>query len=333
MTLWTVFACGAAACLGALAPAALAADWKPTKTVEFVVTSGPGGGTDQFARTIQAAITKNKLLDVNVVVVNKGGGSGAEGFIYAKAAAGDAHKLVFGTSNEWVLPMVAKLAYAADDLKPVAAMVFDEFLLWVNPASPYRDAVSYIAAAKAKPGDMKMGGAQAKDVDQLLTQLIQKASGVKFTYIPFKSGNEVAVQMAGNHIDSNINNPSENIGQWKAGTGRPLCVFAPERLAAGPKVTPTEAWSDIPTCKAAGIPIDEYRMPRTVWTPAKVPDDATAFYVGLMRKVRETPEWKDYIDRSVQTDRFLDSAELKAFEQREAPRARAIFKEEGWLVN
>lgn len=329
-------ALGAAACLfatGALATGALAAEWKPTKAVEFVVTSGPGGGTDQYARTIQAAITRNKLLDVPVVVVNKGGGSGAEGFVYAKGAAGDPHKLVFGTSNEWVLPMVAKLAYAANDLKPVAAMVFDEFLLWVKPASPYRDAKSFIAAAKEKPGDMKMGGSQAKDVDQLLTQLIQKATGVKFTYIPFKSGNEVAVQMAGNHIDSNINNPSENIGQWKAGTGRPLCVFAPERMPSGPKVTATEGWSDIPTCKEAGIPLDEFRMPRTIFTPAKVPDEAIAFYVGLMRKVRATPEWKDYIDRSAQTDRFLDATELAAFQAREEPRTRAVFQEEGWLVN
>lgn len=325
----TLLACAVAT----MAATAASADWKPTKNVEFVVTSGPGGGTDQFARAIQAAITKNKLLDVNVVVVNKGGGSGAEGFVYAKAAAGDAHKLVFGTSNEWVLPMVAKLAYTASDLKPVSAMAFDEFILWVNPASPYQTPKDYVAAAKAKPGELKMGGAQAKDVDQLLTALIQRAAGIKLIYVPFKSGSEVATQLAGNHIDSNINNPAENIGQWKAGTVKPLCVFAPERLPAGPKVTATEGWSDIPTCRETGIPIDEYRMPRTVWTPAKVPDDATEFYVALMKKVRETPEWKEYVERSVLTNRFLDARELGAFAAKEEPRVRDVFKTEGWLVN
>ena len=62
------------------------ADWKPTKPVEFVVTSAPGGGTDNFARVVQSIIAKHKLMDQAIVVTNKGGGSGAEGFIYAKVA-------------------------------------------------------------------------------------------------------------------------------------------------------------------------------------------------------------------------------------------------------
>jgi putative tricarboxylic transport membrane protein len=307
------------------------ADWKPSKSVEFVVAGGPGGGTDQFARVIQSIVTKYELLNQPAVVVNKGGGSGAEAFVYAKLGAGDPHKLVFATSNEWMLPMVAKLAFRYDDLKPVAAMALDEFILWVRPDAPYQDAKSFIAAAKTS--DLKMGGSQSKDVDQLLTSLIQKATDVKFTYVPFKSGNEAAVQLAGGHIDSNTNNPSENAGQWKAGSGKPLCVFSLQRMAAGPKVTATQEWADIPTCREAGIPIDEYRMPRTIFTPAKVADEATRYYVELLRKVRETPDWKDYIQRSSQTDRFMDAAELSAFIGTDEPRARDIFKSEGWLVN
>jgi putative tricarboxylic transport membrane protein len=225
------------------------ADWKPTKTIEFVVTGGPGGGTDQFARTVQAAITKNKLADVSLVVVNKGGGSGAEGFIQGKMAAGEPHKLIFGTSNEWMLPMVAKLAFAPADLKPVAAMAFDEFILWGKPGTA--DAAALLASAKAAPGDVKMGGSQSKDVDQLLTRLLEKAASVKFIYVPFKSGNEAAVQLSGGHIDANTNNPSESVGQWKAGTVRPLCVFSPKRMAAGAKVTATEAGA---TCRPAAKP-------------------------------------------------------------------------------
>ena len=307
------------------------ADWKPSKPVEFVVTSGPGGGTDQFARIVQAVVIKYNLMDQPTVVVNKGGGSGAEGFVYAKLAAGDAHKLVFAASNEWMLPLVAKLAYRYDDLKPVASMALDEFILWVRPDAPYKDAQSFIAAAKA--GDLKMGGSQSKDVDQLLTTLIEKATGAHFTYVPFKSGNEAAVQLAGGHIDSNTNNPSENVGQWKGGAGLPLCVFSPQRMGTGPKVTATQGWSDIPTCRESGIPIDEFRMPRTVFTPAKVSDDVTRFYVDLLRKVRETPEWKDYIQRTSQTDRFMDSAELAAFITTDEPRGREVFRAQGWLVN
>ena len=79
------------------------------------------------------------------------------------------------------------------------------------------------------------------------------------------------MQLAGGHIDSNVNNPNENIGQWKAGDDRPLCVFSPSGWLPGPKVTEDMGWSDIPTCKEAGIPIDNFQMPRTVWLPAGVP--------------------------------------------------------------
>ena len=324
------------AVLGALAVmgvGAADAQWKPSKNIEFIATAGPGGGTDQFARTVQAIVIKYKLLDQSIVVLNKGGGSGAEGLVYGKTASGDPHKVIFATSNEWMLPMVAKLGFKHDDLRPVAAMAMDEFLLWVRPDLPFKDAKSYIEAVKAKPGDFKMGGSQSKDVDQLLVRLLEKATGTKFTYVPFKSGGEAAVQLAGSHIDSNTNNPAENIGQWKAGAGKPLCVFSPKRMTAGPKVTETMAWADIPTCKESGIPLEQFQMPRTVFLPGGAPDDAVAFYVNLLKQVREKPEWDEYIARGSQSNIFLDDKGLKAFIAEDEVKARAIFKEEGWLVN
>jgi putative tricarboxylic transport membrane protein len=308
------------------------AAWKPTQPIEFIVTAGPGGGTDNFARVVQSIITKYKLADQPVVVLNKGGGSGAEGFLYGKAAAGDPHKVTFGTNNEYLLPLIAKLAWKGDDLTPVAAMAMDEFILWVNGNAEFKDAKSYIDAAKAKPSTFKMAGSQSKDTDQTLTSLVSAATGAKFLYVPFKSGGEAGVQLAGGHVDSNTNNPSESIGQWKGGLVRPLCVFSPRRLAAGPKVTATMGWSDIPTCRESGIPVDQYQQPRTLWLPSGVPADAVAYYVELLAKVRETPEWKDYIEKSAQTDVFLQGAELKAFIAGDDQRARKVFEAEGWIA-
>jgi tripartite-type tricarboxylate transporter receptor subunit TctC len=308
------------------------AAWKPTQPIEFIVTAGPGGGTDNFARVVQSVITKYKLTDQPVIVLNKGGGSGAEGFLFGKGAVGDPHKVTFGTNNEYLLPLIAKLAWKGDDLTPIAAMAMDEFILWVSANSEFKDAKSYLDAVKAKPSTFKMGGSQSKDTDQTLTSLVSAATGTKFLYVPFKSGSEAAVQLAGGHIDSNTNNPSENLGQWKGGAVRPLCVFSPQRLAAGPKVTATMSWSDIPTCKESGVPIDQYQQPRTLWLPPGVPADAVAWYVDLLAKVRATPEWKEYIERSAQTDIFLNGAELKAFMSGDEQRARKVFEQEGWLV-
>ena len=315
-----------------LVGAAAAADWKPSQPIEFIVTAGPGGGTDNFARTIQSIVTKYKLIDQPIVVVNKGGGSGAEGFQYGKSPADDAYKLTFATNNEYLLPLIAKLSWKGEDFTPVAAMAVDEFILWVNGKSEFKTAKAYIDAAKAKPATFRMGGSQSKDTDQTLTSEITAATGATFLYVPFKSGGEAAVQLAGGHIDSNTDNPSESIGQWKGALVTPLCVFSAKRLAPGPKVTDTMGWSDIPTCAESGIPIEQYQQPRTVWLPKGAPANAVVYYAGVLAKVRETPEWKTYIERSAQTDRFLTGAAFKHFVDEDEQKARKVFEHEGWLI-
>lgn len=326
----TVMLTAAAALAFAAMPAA--AEWQPSKPIEFIVTSGAGGGTDNFARMVQSIIAKYKLVEQPIVVTNKGGGSGAEGYVYAKGAGADPHKLTFGTNNAYLLPYVAKLGYKAEDLTPVAAMALDEFLIWVNAKSEIKDAKGFIEAAKAKPETVKVAGSQSKDTDQTLVSLIEQTTGVKFLYVPFQGGSAVAVQLAGGHVDANTNNPNENISQWQAGMVRPLCVFSPTRLPQGAKVAGDTGWGDIPTCKEAGLPIDQYQMPRTVWVPSKVPSEAADFYAGVMKKVSETPEWKEYIERTSQTARYMAGADLKTFIANDESKAKAVFEKEGWVV-
>ena len=306
--------------------------WEPTKPIEFVVTSGAGGGTDNFARIIQSIITKHKFTEQPIVVVNKGGGSGAEGYVYGKGAKGDPNRVIFGTNNAYLLPYVAKLGYKVSDLTPVAALALDEFLLWVKGDAPYADAKAYIEAVKAKPMGFKMGGSQSKDTDQTLTSMIQDAAGVKWIYVPFQGGSAAAVQLAGGHIDSNTNNPNENIGQWKAGQVKPLCVFSPVRLAKGEPVFEGKGWGDIPTCKEAGLPLETFQMPRTVWLPADVPADAVTYYAGLLEKVSKTPEWQEFVTRTAQTAKFMKGKELADFVAKDEAANKKVFENEGWVA-
>jgi putative tricarboxylic transport membrane protein len=320
--------------LANLLPGVACAAWQPVKPIEFIATAGPGGGTDNFARAVQSIITKYRLIEQPIVVTNKAGGSGAEGYTYLKAMAGDPYKLLFGTSNAWTQPLVSKVAYSYTDLTPIAAMAQDEFLLWVKQDAPYQNVQDYLKAVAAKPpGDFRMGGAQSKDTDEVLTRLIDQAAKVKFTYIPFKSGAEAAVQLAGGHIDSHVNNPSESIGQWKGSTQRPLCAFSPQRLPDGPKVTESQNWHDIPTCVETGLDIPQFEQPRTVWLPGKVTAEQTAFYVDLMKQVQTKPEWKEYIERTSQVDTFLTGDAYADFINQDIERNHKIDADEGWLVS
>jgi tripartite-type tricarboxylate transporter receptor subunit TctC len=209
-------------------------------------------------------------------------------------------------------------------------MAFDEFILWTKPNAPWKNAAEFVAAGKA--GNLKIGGAQAKDLDQTLVRIMEKAAGFKSTYIPFKSGGEAAVQLAGGHIDANTNNPAENVGQWKAGQATALCVFAAQRLAKGAKVTDTQSWSDIPTCKESGIGVDSYTMPRVIFLSGGVAADGVAYWNDVLKKAFATPEWAEYITRTSQSSRFLAGSELANFVVADEARNRKIYEEEGWLV-
>ena len=313
---------------GAFFAAGADAAWTPDRPIEFIVTSGNGGGTDIFTRTIQSIIVKNKLIDAPIIVVNKGGGAGSEGFVYANEQA-NPYKVVFGTNNEYLLPLVAKMGYVADGFVPVAAMVLDEFLIWVNAKSPYKDAKDFIDTARK--GDLRMGGSQSKDMDQTVVSILSEAAGVKFTYIPFKSGGEAGIQLAGGHVDANTNNPNESAGQWKGNLVRPLCVFSDKRMAAGPKVTKDMGWSDIPTCREAGIPAT-YQAPRTIWLAAGVSQDVVAFYSDVMAKVQQTEDWKAYVERTAQTPVFMTGDELRRYITQDTAKAYEVYKREDWLV-
>lgn len=307
--------------------------WEPDRPVEFVVTSSAGGGTDTFARTVQSIIGKHQLMDASIIVSNKGGGSGAEGYVYSASAKDDPYKLTFGTNNEYLLPEVGQMPYAADDLQPVAAMAMDEFLIWVNGDAEYDSAKAFIDAAKQNPGTLEFAGSQSKDTDQTLVSMIEEATGAKFRYVPFNGGSKALVQLAGGHVDANVNNPNENLGQWQAGMVKPLCVFSPEPLPKSEPVHEGKGWGDIPTCQSQGIDISEYRMPRTVWLPANAPEEAVAYYQALLKKVSETAEWKDYTTRTVQTGRLLIGDELQEYIDNNASSVKKVFEQEGWSAS
>ncbi len=90
---------------------AVAQGWEPTKTVEFIVPAGTGGGADQMARFIQTVIAKHNLMKQPMVVVNKSGGAGAEGFLDIKGSKGDPHKIVITLSNLFTMPLATAVPF------------------------------------------------------------------------------------------------------------------------------------------------------------------------------------------------------------------------------
>ena len=328
LTAVAAVAISAAAMLASTAHAA----WEPTKPVEFVIPAGTGGGADQMARFIQGVVIKHKLMSQPMIVVNKAGGAGAEGFLDIKGAKGDPHKIVITLSNLFTTPMATGVPFNWKDLTPVSMLALDQFVLWVNADTPYKTAKEYIAAVKAAgPLKMKMGGTGSKQEDQIITVAIEKATGTKFIYVPFQGGGAVAVQLVGKHVDSTVNNPIEAVAQWRAGSLRALCVFDDKRMSYKAKVTDTMAWSDIPTCMESGIPMD-YQMLRGIFMPAGVTADQRAYYVELMRKIRATPDWIEFMEKGAFNQTTMSGAEYEKWVAAAEATHLGLMKEAGFMA-
>ena len=306
--------------------------WEPTQPVEFTVPAGTGGGADQMARIIQGIITKHHLMPQPMLVINKSGGAGGEGLLDAKSARGNPHKLIITLSNLFTTPLATGIPFNWKDLTPVAMMALDEFVLWVNADTPYKTAQDYIAAAKAAPADKlkKMGGTGTKQEDQIITVAIEKSTGAKFTYVPFKGGGEVALALIDGSVNSTVNNPIEAVTGWKEGELRPLCVFDSKPLQQSEKIAEGRSWSEIPTCKSQGIDV-EYLMLRGVFTTPGATPDQVAYYVDVLKKVRETPEWKTLMTEGAFNQTFLTGPEFAKWLGDEDNRHRALMQDAGLL--
>jgi len=305
------------------APAAHAA-WQPTKPIEFVIPAGTGGGADQMARLIAGLAEKHKLTPRPIIAVNKSGGAGAEGFLHVKGKKGDAHTIVITLSNLFTTPLHTGIPFSWKDLTPVARVALDQFILWVNAETPYKTAREYLAAVKEKNGTMKMGGTGSAQEDQIITILLEQAQGVKFTYVPFKGGGEVCVNLVGKHVDSTVNNPIECVSHWKAGRVRPLAVFDSARI-------PVAEWKDIPTIKEALGADITYLMLRGVFGPPDMPKEAVAWYQDLLKKVAETPEFKDYMQQGALKSAWLVGPEFNSWLEREEQAHRDLMTKGGLL--
>src|SRR5438552_10356048 len=162
-----------------------AAAWEPTKQIEFVVPAGTGGGADQMARLIHGIAEKHKLTPRPIVVVNKSGGAGAEGFLHVKGKKGDAYTIIITLSNLFTTPLHTGVPFNWKDLTPIARMALDQFILWVNAETPYKTAKEAIAAVKERADQaerdkkpelrMKMGGTGAAQEDQIITIQVEQA--------------------------------------------------------------------------------------------------------------------------------------------------------------
>jgi putative tricarboxylic transport membrane protein len=291
-----------------------------TKPIEFVCHAAVGGGSDIMARMMQSFIEREKLCSQPVAVVNRAGGGGAIAFAYVAGKKGDPHIWLTATTSFLTTPLLGKSKYTYRDFTALTNLAYDDFFVTVRSDSPHKTMKDLIEDAKKKPGQIRTGGTYAPGTDALIDHLLGKAAGVKFNYIPFKSGGEAMIALLGGNLDMFYPNPGEALAQLEAKKVRILAVASEKRLEAAP---------DIPTLRELGYDAS-FQQVRSIAAPNDLPKEAIQYFEGLFRKLADSKLWKEkYIKENMLTWDYKTSAETqKLWDQNNESCAR-IMKEMG----
>jgi putative tricarboxylic transport membrane protein len=299
-------------------------EFKPSRQIEAVVHTGPGGGSDIFARAIAEMLQKEKLITQRMQVVNKSGGGSAVAMSYLAEKKGEPHTIGFFT-GVWVTnPLTTKEATVTiKELTPIVRLVLEPAVIAVKADAPYKDMKDFIEAAKKSPNQLRQSGGSVTGRDNLMRLLIQKATGAQWTYISFPSGGERLSNLLGGHVQMMVIEPQEAGEQIRAGNLRVIAALTEKRLASMPNV---------PTIKEQGIDVTIIPQARGVLAPPGASKEVVQYWEGVFARFAKSPSWKQYVEQNQFEEGYLAGPPLNKFFDELTVLMRNVLKEAGAKV-
>ena len=282
-----------------------AQSWSPSKNVEIIVGSAPGGSNDKTARSVEKAIVDGKLIPTSVSVVNKPGGGSSIAFTYVNQRAGDPHTLMVGTTALLANHIVGRSKLSHKDFTPIASLFNDYVVFAVNTNSPIKTGKDLITKLKDNPQSVTIGFATALGShNHIAAGLLAKSIGVSpraLKVLAFKGSAEAITQLLGGHIDMVTTAAGNAAPHVAAGRLRVIGVSAEKRFPG--------ALADIPTWKEQGANL-VYGGWRAIVAPKGLKPEQVAYWEGVLKKATETPEWKAGLQKNYWSDDFVTSAQF-----------------------
>ncbi len=295
--------------------------FEPTKPVEMIVHSAPGGGSDLFARALVEMLQKENLYTKPMPVINKSGGSGAVAIAHLADKKGDTHTIGLFTSAVIFGSLTQKEApHTIQELTPIVHMVLEPSVAAVRADAPYKSMKDFVEAAKKNPGNLMQAGGVVTSVDNMFRLLIQKATGAQWSYINLVNGADRIVNVLGGNMDLMLENPDKVSEYVRAGKMRVIASLTEKRLSTFP---------DVPTILEQGISIPILTQSRGVIAPPGISAEVVSYWESLFGKLVKTPRWKKYVEENQQETYFLQSRELTKFLDEQTKLLRVVLKEAG----
>lgn len=251
------------AALGMTFSGAVAAQDYPAKPVRLIVPFPPGGGVDNAARLLTAALTEG--LKQPFVADNRGGAGGLIGTEFAAHSPPDGYTLFFGGSaSHGITPnLYHKLPYdAKKDFVPISPIGWNPFVLVINPQLPVHSIGELVALAKARPGKLNFSSAGIGSALHLTGEMFKSMTGINIVHVPYKGGAQQIPDIISGQVAMGFFTMPTVTGLIKEGRLRALATTGAKRSVLAP---------DLPTIAEAGVPGFEAVGWYGIFAPAGTP--------------------------------------------------------------
>ena len=298
--------------------------FRPSRPIELVVHSAPGGGSDVFAREVAEMANKERLLPQPLQVTNKTAGASAQAMAYLIEKRGDDHTIAVFT-NTWVAtPLTrADAKVTVKDLTPIARLVLEPTIAVVRADSPYRSMSDFVQAAKARPLGLKQAGGSVTAIESLTGLLVQSATGVQWTFISTPSIKDRIANLLSGKVDIIIPQPQDVNEHIASGKMRPIAAFTEKRLSVLPAV---------PTIREQGINVPIIANARGILAPPGMRPEVVAYWEDFFERLTRSASWKRYVEENQVEDVFLKSGGLGPFLDEQTTLMRKVLQQAGVKV-
>jgi len=298
--------------------------FRPSRPIELVVHSAPGGASAVFAREVAEMAKKERLLPQPLQVTNKTAGASAQAMAYLIEKRGDDHTIAVFT-NTWVAtPLTrADANVTVKDLTPIARLVLEPTIAVVRADSPYRSMSDFVQAAKARPLGLKQAGGSVTAIESLTGLLVQSATGVQWTFISTPSIKDRIANLLSGKVDIIIPQPQDVNEHIASGKMRPIAAFTEKRLSVLPAV---------PTIREQGINVPIIANARGILAPPGMRPEVVAYWEDFFERLTRSASWKKYVEENQVEDVFLKSGGLGPFLDEQTTLMRKVLQQAGVKV-
>jgi putative tricarboxylic transport membrane protein len=293
----------------------------PVGPVEFTVGAAVGGTPDVIMRLIAQVMKEDGLVENAIVVQNRSGAGHANAYNYVVGRPGNENTLLTLASPVFTTPIVQGTPSVIDRVTPIASFIQTELVLLTPANSPFNTLQDMVAAAKARPGRIRVAGGASGGNDHIATSLIEETTGVTLTYVPHDSGGAARATFLGGNVELHFGTLSEGLEQIEAGRAKALAILSATRRSDGRLAT-------VPTAREQGVDVVYSQF----WGVAGAPNldpAVAAWWADKFRKATETEKWKAALRNNLQTGNFAALAEAGEYFKREQQTFRSVLTRVG----